>query len=130
MLDRNGSAVDAALAACICNGLINFQSMGFGGGFVMTIYKKDKNEAMVLNAKDTAPGAAHARMFDGTPKHASVAGMYLQIIHNRSVIQLFMVLFILYFFTSSTRLQFIFINGQVLYRQLFLNDNTPDVCIY
>lgn len=74
MLDRNGSAVDAALAALICNGLINMQSMGFGGGFIMTIYEKSTNHAVVLNARDAAPAASHAHMYDKTPKFSSQVG--------------------------------------------------------
>lgn len=50
------------------------QSMGLGGGFVMTIYKKDKNQGYYLNARDAAPGAAHLHMFDGKPKFASQYG--------------------------------------------------------
>jgi gamma-glutamyltranspeptidase/glutathione hydrolase/leukotriene-C4 hydrolase len=76
MLDRNGSAVDAALASLICNGLINMQSMGFGGGFLMTIYDREKKQTIVLNARDTAPAAAHTHMFNGMPKHASRTGKY------------------------------------------------------
>jgi gamma-glutamyltranspeptidase len=30
--------VDAALAALFCNGVYNCQSMGLGGGFLMTVY--------------------------------------------------------------------------------------------
>jgi gamma-glutamyltranspeptidase/glutathione hydrolase/leukotriene-C4 hydrolase len=30
--------VDAALAALFCNGVYNSQSMGLGGGFLMTVY--------------------------------------------------------------------------------------------
>ncbi|XP_003424878.1 scoloptoxin SSD14 isoform X1 [Nasonia vitripennis] len=74
ILERNGSAVDAALAALICNGLINMQSMGFGGGFIMTIYEKESNRAVILNARDAAPGAAHAYMYNGTVARASQAG--------------------------------------------------------
>ncbi|XP_011495084.1 PREDICTED: gamma-glutamyltranspeptidase 1-like [Ceratosolen solmsi marchali] len=74
MLDRNGSAIDAAIASLICNGLINMQSMGFGGGFLMTIYEREKKQAIVLNARDTAPAAAHTHMFEGKSKYASRAG--------------------------------------------------------
>ena len=40
MLLKNGSAVDAAIATSICNGISNPQSMGIGGGFLMLIYLK------------------------------------------------------------------------------------------
>ena len=34
----NVTAVDAALATLFCNGVVHSQSMGIGGGFIMTIY--------------------------------------------------------------------------------------------
>ena len=74
MLERNGSAVDAAIAALICNGLVNMQSMGFGGGFFMTVYIRKRKQAFVLNARDSAPLAAHTRMFDGKTIDDSRAG--------------------------------------------------------
>jgi gamma-glutamyltranspeptidase len=36
----NGTAVDAALATLFCNGVVHSQSMGIGGGFLMTIFIK------------------------------------------------------------------------------------------
>jgi gamma-glutamyltranspeptidase len=32
--------MDAALAAAICNGVMNAHSMGIGGGCVITVYSK------------------------------------------------------------------------------------------
>ncbi|XP_024941854.1 uncharacterized protein LOC107268717 [Cephus cinctus] len=74
ILDRNGSAVDATLAAMICNGLINMQSMGFGGGFLMTIYERAAQKAIVLNARDCAPQAARTNMYEKEDKDASKVG--------------------------------------------------------
>ena len=37
MLERGGNAVDAALAALFCNGVVKSMSSGIGGGFMMTI---------------------------------------------------------------------------------------------
>lgn len=79
ILERNGSAVDAALAALICNGLVNMQSLGLGGGFIMTIYQRSTRQAFILNARDRAPLAANSTMFDGKSANASSFGRSWQI---------------------------------------------------
>ncbi|XP_022837987.1 glutathione hydrolase 1 proenzyme-like isoform X2 [Spodoptera litura] len=66
ILIKNGSAVDAAVAAMFCNGLLNHQSMGLGGGFFMTVYLKDEERAYTVNAREMAPGAATVDMFNGS----------------------------------------------------------------
>jgi len=73
-LEQRGSAVDAALAALICNGLVNMQSLGFGGGFMMTIYERSTRQAFVLNARDRAPLAANSTMYNGRPANVSSLG--------------------------------------------------------
>jgi gamma-glutamyltranspeptidase/glutathione hydrolase/leukotriene-C4 hydrolase len=40
ILEKNGTTMDAALAAAICNGVMNGHSMGIGGGCTMLIYSK------------------------------------------------------------------------------------------
>ncbi|KAH9627884.1 hypothetical protein HF086_015328 [Spodoptera exigua] len=73
ILIKNGSAVDAAVAAMFCNGLLNHQSMGLGGGFFMTVYLKDEEKAYTVNARETAPGAATVDMFNGSWDKAAKA---------------------------------------------------------
>ena len=74
ILEKNGSAVDASIAAMICNGLVNMQSMGIGGGFFMTIYDKATKRAYTLTARDRAPLAANATMYEGKPMESLFIG--------------------------------------------------------
>ncbi|XP_062536400.1 scoloptoxin SSD14-like isoform X2 [Armigeres subalbatus] len=62
ILQRNGSIVDAALAAMFCAGLSNMQSMGIGGGFIMNIYIKEDNKAYTLDAREITALAATENM--------------------------------------------------------------------
>ena len=63
-MKNGGNAVDAAIATLLCNGVVHSHSMGLGGGFFMTIYKKDEGKAYFLNAREVAPLAATEDMFD------------------------------------------------------------------
>ena len=40
ILDQRGTTMDAALAAAICNGVMNAHSMGIGGGCTILVYSK------------------------------------------------------------------------------------------
>jgi gamma-glutamyltranspeptidase / glutathione hydrolase / leukotriene-C4 hydrolase len=65
VLMEGGNAVDGAIATLFCDGVACPQSMGLGGGFVMTIYNKPTGEVHTINAREHAPGAAFEDMFDG-----------------------------------------------------------------
>lgn len=62
-MKRNGTVIDAAIAALFCNGVFHAQSMGIGGGFVMTIYKREEQKAYTLMAREVAPRKATKNMF-------------------------------------------------------------------
>nr|CAI5856574.1 unnamed protein product [Callosobruchus analis] len=68
ILEKNGSAVDAAIAAMFCNGIVTMQSMGLGGGFLMTLYIKAKGKAYSLNAREKAPLDAKDELYKDDPK--------------------------------------------------------------
>ncbi|CAH0715631.1 unnamed protein product, partial [Brenthis ino] len=63
ILERNGSAVDAAIATLFCEGIGCAQCMGLGGGFLATIYDASTGRVRVLNARERAPAATHEDMF-------------------------------------------------------------------
>ncbi|KAJ6638689.1 Scoloptoxin SSD14, partial [Pseudolycoriella hygida] len=63
ILRRNGSAADAAIATLFCEGVSCPQSMGLGGGFILTIYTKSSGKVESLTARETAPSAATVDMY-------------------------------------------------------------------
>ena len=63
VMEEGGTAVDAAVAGMVCNGVFTSQSMGLGGGFMMTLYHQDTRTSLTLNAREAAPAAATQDMF-------------------------------------------------------------------
>jgi len=61
---RGGNAYDSSIATMYCNSVINSQSMGLGGGFIMTLYLAN-GTSLALIARETAPAAAFKDMFHG-----------------------------------------------------------------
>ena len=80
MLRRNGTAVDAAVAALICISVVNAQSAGIGGGFLMTLYDRQNQEASALLARETAPANASQDMFVDDPMEAQYGEIYGNIV--------------------------------------------------
>ncbi|UJR22671.1 hypothetical protein I4U23_025709 [Adineta vaga] len=79
ILEKNGTTMDAALAAAICNGVMNAHSMGIGGGCTILIYSKKRNKAYSLIARERAPLAAHSTMFIGRENMSMNGGLSIAV---------------------------------------------------
>ena len=59
LADEENNAVDAAVAAQLCLGVVNFQSSGIGGSMVMVVAQKNPNggepSVTVIDARGVAP---------------------------------------------------------------------------
>ena len=70
MLDRGGSAVDAAIAAQLVLNLVEPQSSGIGGGAFLLFYDAKARAIRAYDGRETAPAQATPQLFlraDGTP---------------------------------------------------------------
>jgi gamma-glutamyltranspeptidase / glutathione hydrolase / leukotriene-C4 hydrolase len=75
VLKQQGTAVDAAIAVLFCENVAVPQSMGLGGGFLMTVYDKEKQQVDTLIAREVAPMHATADMFVGNNQAAAIGGL-------------------------------------------------------
>lgn len=79
ILKQNGSAVDAAIAAMFCLGLLSMHSTGIGGGGCMLVYKKDGNNVEAFDYQSMAPGKAREDMFMGEGNRSSIGGLAIAV---------------------------------------------------
>ena len=70
ILKANGSAVDAAIAAMFCLGVVSMHSSGIGGGGVMLVYNQTLKKATVIDFRETAPATAYWDMFKDKEEEA------------------------------------------------------------
>lgn len=71
--------MDAAIATLFCEGVAMPQSMGLGGGFLMTIYTRDTQKVETLDAREAAPLAADKYMYDGNSSLSSKGGLSIAV---------------------------------------------------
>ncbi|XP_050350816.1 glutathione hydrolase 1 proenzyme-like [Nymphalis io] len=77
ILEREGSAVDAAIATLFCEGIGCAQCMGLGGGFLATVYDASSGRVRVLNARERAPAATREDMY--TNASSTVGGLAIAV---------------------------------------------------
>jgi len=76
MLEKGGSAVDAAIAAQLVLSLVEPQSSGLGGGTFMLHWHKETQQLTSYDGRETAPQAATSELFlneNGKPLRWSYA---------------------------------------------------------
>ncbi|KAH7922184.1 gamma-glutamyltranspeptidase [Leucogyrophana mollusca] len=80
IMEDGGNAVDAAVAAAFCIGVVNMFSAGIGGGGFMTVRlppatENDTSEVWTIDFREMAPGAAYKDMYVDNPIAAQLGGL-------------------------------------------------------
>uniref|UniRef100_A0A669CEI0 Glutathione hydrolase n=1 Tax=Oreochromis niloticus TaxID=8128 RepID=A0A669CEI0_ORENI len=67
ILQKGGSAVDAAIAALLCTSIINPQCMGIGGGVIFTVMDSS-GKVKIINSRETVPRNVNSDLLKSCPK--------------------------------------------------------------
>lgn len=80
ILTLGGNAVDAAISATLCLGVISPASSGIGGGCYMLHYNQGTGESTFIDAREVAPSAATSHMFENQPMAAQDGGLAIAVL--------------------------------------------------
>ncbi|KAL3096083.1 hypothetical protein niasHS_005842 [Heterodera schachtii] len=72
VLLEGGNSVDSMIASLLCIGVVNPQSSGLGGGFIMTLYNTSTQRCTTIDARETAPLGTNSTMYVGTPRDSVI----------------------------------------------------------
>ncbi|KAH0589440.1 hypothetical protein H2248_005197 [Termitomyces sp. 'cryptogamus'] len=80
ILRDGGNAVDAAIGATFCTGVVNMFSSGIGGGGLMTVRippttPGQLSEVFTIDFREVAPALSNATMFKGSPNLSRYGGL-------------------------------------------------------
>ncbi|KAJ3968897.1 gamma-glutamyltranspeptidase-domain-containing protein [Lentinula raphanica] len=84
ILRKEGTAVDAAIAATLCIGVVNSFSSGIGGGGYMTVRVPppnpgEKSKVYTIDFRGMAPAATTPTMFNGRKNDSETGGLSILI---------------------------------------------------
>jgi len=71
ILQSGGNAVDAAITAALCLGVVSPVSSGIGGGCFILSYNRTTGKSEFIDARETAPAATTRDMFVKDPSKAT-----------------------------------------------------------
>jgi gamma-glutamyltranspeptidase/glutathione hydrolase len=72
VLEKDGSALDAAIAAQAMLGLVEPQSSGLGGGAFLVYYDKATNKITTLDGREMSPKTIKSNVFEGKEFYKAV----------------------------------------------------------
>ncbi|KAF8161066.1 gamma-glutamyltranspeptidase [Crassisporium funariophilum] len=80
VLKEGGNAVDAAIAATFCTGVVNMFSSGIGGGGFMTVRippanESTESEVYTIDFRETAPALSNTTMYASDPMLSRFGGL-------------------------------------------------------
>lgn len=75
MLQLGGNAIDAAIAATLCLGVLSPASSGIGGGAFILFHNATTGTTRFFDSRETAPAAASPSMFDADPMLSQNGGL-------------------------------------------------------